>query len=287
MLAWQGEFRGRWTTDASWSHSDSLANFADVRNTLAKDIVTAESASFRLGYLPHPDWPIYVQLANSNASNSAATLAINDLRTNSTEIGLQYNSPLGNQATLLVRKTSGHYPYLTSLDSDYSQDDIQAGVRWKPGIKSALSLQIGHTRREEDGQPQLNFSGPTEHLTFDWAPMAMTSINATMGRDITPITAITVQGFYLVNYALVQSYGIGALWALTSKVSAGPRIDYQSREVAGVPLDKTTGSSLVLQYAPIRAVQMSMQLKHEVRESDIPGIPYVSNVGMLTATLSF
>jgi exopolysaccharide biosynthesis operon protein EpsL len=293
--AWQGTFPGKLTTDASWSRSVSLASFADQTSTLAKDVVTTESSSFRLGYLIHPDLPIYVQVANGSSSNSVATLATNDARTTSTEVGVQYNSPLGNQAGLLLRKTVGRYPnrqvVAGLVDNSYRQDDAQATVQWKPGFKSTIDFRVGQTQRIEDDLPQHNFTGATGSLSFDWALTDMISINAKAGRELTALDFSLTNS---VNYAVVQSHGVGVRWAPTSKISAVARIDEHARVLGGgvgnvvVMTDTTRVSSLALQYAPMRAVQLSVQLNHEVRESNNSlTLPYVSNTGLLGATLSF
>jgi hypothetical protein len=154
-----------------------------------------------------------------------------------------------------------------------------------------LTLRAGQTKREQNDLPQRNFSGATGNLTFDYAVTGITSINATMGRDLTP------QDLNLANYAVVRSFGIGVRWAPTPKISTVARIDRQSREFGGpqgvstasalIPTDTTRSTSLVLLYAPTNAIQLSMQLRHEVRESNDPTLPYVSNVGTLSGILSF
>jgi Putative beta-barrel porin 2 len=224
------------------------------------------------------------------STNSEASLAFNDLKTNSTEAGILYNSPLGNQASLFARRTDGRYPNLPSpIGNSFQQDDIQAAVQWKPGVKSAVNLQFGHTRREQANLPQRDFSGTTGRMTIDWAPTGVTSINATMGREVTPITAISVQNFNLANFAVVRSYGIGVRWTPTTKVSADAKLSRQSREFGAVPADTTTASSLALRYMPISAIQILLQFNHEARRSDNPALvlPYTSNVGVLSLSFSF
>jgi hypothetical protein len=53
-----------------------------------------------------------------------------------------------------------------------------------------------------------------------------------------------------------------------------------------VPNDTVKSASLTIHYAPVQAVQLSLQLKHEVRAAD-PTLAYASNVALLSATLSF
>lgn len=290
LLGWQGTFPGRCTADASWTRSENLVNFADVRANSIKDVVTSEALRFRFGYSPHPDVPVYVQRTHSTTRNSAGTLAFNDLDVDSTEVGVQYNSPLGNQAVLFFRRTDGHYPNLPGVvGADYQQDDIQAAVVWKPGIKSALNLQYGQTRREQTNQPTGGFSGNTGRLNFEWAPTTVTSFNANVAREVTSITSFTQQNFGRANFAVVQSYGLGARWTPTAKLSADARVSHQSRDIGGVPADKATTTGLGLRYVPTRSVQISLQLTHEERRSENPrfSLPYKANVGSLSASFSF
>jgi hypothetical protein len=285
VVGWQGTFPFSLSSAASWSRSQSSASFADLRNTTAVDIITTEAGSFRLGHLPHPDWPVYVQFDNSSTSNSVTALAANDARTHGAEIGLHYTSPLGNQAGLLARRTDGYFPNRVVVAGNrYRQQDVAATVQWKPGIKSALNLRIGKTRRQPEDQPQFDFSGTTGNAGVDWGLTSMTSINATVGRDV---TATGTQDLNFPSYALIRSYGMGARWAPTPKVSAEARIGSQARYFGGTLSDTTQSSSIVLLYAPIRPLQMSMQLRHDVRESSNALLPYSANVGMLNVTLSF
>ena len=288
LLGWQGTFPGQWAADASWTRSGNLVNFADIRNTVAKDVVTTESARMRVSYLANPDWPIYVQYLGGSTSNSAATLAFNDLVTHSTEAGLQYNSPLGNQASILIRNTDGNYPKLPALiGNGFRQQDIQALVQWKPGFKSALGLQFGQTRRKQTNLSQRDFSGLTGRLTFDWAPTAMTSFFGAIGRDLSAITAFSARDFGLANYAVVHSYSVGARWTPTAKVTTEARTSYQTRDFGASPSDTTKSTTLAIRYAPMRALQLSFQLTHEVRESDNPSLPYRSNAGIFNVLWTY
>ena len=122
-------------------------------------------------------------------------------------------------------------------------------------------------------------------MNFDWALTSVTSIGATLGRDVTPVT---VQDVSLDNFALVRSYGLTARWTPTAKFSAAAGFGRQSRVFGGVATDSTAASTLDLQYAPMRALQLSMQFKHEARKSSTGTVlPYVANSGLLRATLSF
>ena len=288
QFSWQGVIAARWATTASWARSESLSSFADLRNTRVRNIVTTESTGFRLGYSPHPDWPVFVNLANVDSSNSTATLAINDSMTSSSEVGFQYNTPLGNQVALSVRNTEGRYPKRTGLVAGAShQNDLQAAFLWRPGIKSSLGVSISKTHREQENLPQANFSGATGRLNFDWAPTVKTSVNATMGRELAPTTVSSVQELNTANFTVGRSYGVGLRWLATEKISTEARFSYLSRTLGGNALDTMTSSSLSLQYLPLRSVQMSLQLRRDVRESSNPLLPYTSNLGMLSATVTY
>jgi exopolysaccharide biosynthesis operon protein EpsL len=296
QFGWQGSFPGRLKLDAHLGRSESLANYEDIRTSTAKDIVTNESASLRLSYALHPDWSISAQMSNGKTTNSAVTSASNDTKTKTAELSLQYDSPLGNQAMLLLRTTDGRYPNRQVVasglvDNSYRQNELQALVRWAPSAKSAFNVRIGRTRREQEQLPQRNFTGATGSLSFDWAATSKTSFNVTAGRDVSP------QDFGLAKYAIVRSYGIGAGWLPTAKISTRLQLNYQSRIYGGdvglasgaapIPTDATRSASLSLHYTPIRALNLSMQYSHEVRESNNPALPFSSNIATLSGTLTF
>ena len=295
LLSWQGTFPERIAADGTWARTESIASFADLRNSTVRDIVTTDSARLRLAYSPHMDWPVHVQFANNKSTHSVASLAGNDLESATTELGLQYVTQLGNQAGVVARSTHGSYPKRAPVSAAiagnvYRQQEMLAVVQWKPGIKSTLNLQLGQTRRETDGLPQSAFKGNTGNLNFDWAVTDKAGINATIGRQV------TAQSFTQAQYSVVRSEGLGLTWVPTAKVSLAVRIGRQSSISAGnttasgttlMPADTTRSSSLVLQYSPWTEVQLTMQLRRENRESNDPARSFASNIAVLGAGLSF
>jgi len=282
-VSWQGSFPKRISASATFSRTESASSFAD-RITTQKNIVTATDAGFGLAYAIHPDLSISANFGHGTNSNSSTTDTFSDVDTDSGQLGIQYVSRLGNSIGLSTRVSRGHYlnqPQIIS--SDYEQKDTLVNLIWAPGIRSHLGFHGGRTKRELKYLPQGGFTGSTGGMNFDWAINSKTSFNMNTGREV------TAQDFSTAKYAIVRRTGFGVAWTPTSKITTSLAYDRQQRDFSagGAPTDTTNATTLSIVYSPHEKIHFSMQMRHEIRDSDLPTFEYDATVASVSAQVSF
>lgn len=296
QAAWQGQLGDSLRIEASWNRGQSLAGFADFRSTI-KNVVTTENDLLRLQYLITPDWSLIATGAHGSNINGTTANAASDSRTDSGELGLQYDSPLGNHIGIVARETKGRHPNLefvpgfSLVDNSYREKDLEVNVRWAPNIVSQLGFSVSKTRRDHKDIPQRNFSGTIASVSYDWIPSTMAAINIYLRRDL------GAQDIFLANYAVTRSIGIAPRWSPTQQITVQARAERRLREFGGdprfvisnasIPTDTTNSFSLSAQYAATPAVLLSLFLQHDARASTDPTLPYESNTASMTAQLVF
>lgn len=296
QAGWQGWLWHELKIDANWNRSEALAGFADFRSTI-KNIVTNANGTLRLQYLLTPDWSLVGLVASGSSTNGAAANAASDSKTRSGELGVQYDSPLGNRLGLVVRNSIGHYPNrqlvpgFSFVDNSYRQQDIEGSMTWVATGLSHFDLHLAQTRRDQDDIPQRNFKGVTGSASWDWALTPIAAINTYVGRDLGATDDLRA------NYAVTRSIGIAPRWTPTPKLTVQARIEKRDRTFGGdprfslagtsVPGDTTRSTNLSVQYAATQAIQLSLSATHETRNSSDPTLPYSSNVLSLSGQLMF
>lgn len=254
------------------SYVQVLAPYTDLR-TSERNLRTERSQFFDGAWLVHPRWRARAGFQEERYSYELSSQFSNDRREQSLEAGVDYLAPSGSETGLLLRRLVGRFPYrrpFALLTDDFEQDEYRLRVHWVASANTTVNMLAGWSARSQDAYGPGRTSGVTGRVEVAYAPSAKVSVDAALWRDFAPIEST------VVSYTLNRGASLAAGWQATARLRASASAsaeqrDYRARvalpaSLGRVALDDTLRrAALTLSYLPSRAVQLAMNLSHEVR----------------------
>ena len=184
--------------------------------------------------------------------------------------------------------------------------NIDFTADWRSTALTSVSARLSWTHETNSGSSARDFSGLTGGLNANYQPTARLSFNATLSRDSgasssffnqTNPTTGQSSTTELANVQTSDNFGLGATYALTSKINLVSRLGYRRGTlvdqifVGTVPLsnehtDNTFNASIGMSYAVAR--NWSMDCRYDYLKRDVSGfLPYAYNANVIGCTAQF
>jgi exopolysaccharide biosynthesis operon protein EpsL len=299
--SWMGVYGNRWKNDLTLQNSKQLSNFSDVRST-QKNIVNTRSVADTLSYALTPEFSAVAGIGSTRTTNSGIALGISDYSTSYREAGLLFTSPSDNHVKLSYRATDGKYPNpqliaisgtqsTLTVNNSYVQHDLGLSADWVATGTSRFDGRIGVTRRHYDDVSARDFNGSTGVLGYSWNPGGAFTMNAEVRRVIDATADVTS------SYLLTNGFSLRPTWTPTAKISVSGNLDWTRRNPLGDPArsltllgpqeDRTRTLGLTVKYAPVRRIDLALNLRDERRVADLAGYGYRDQFVSLVANLHY
>jgi exopolysaccharide biosynthesis operon protein EpsL len=275
-----------------YTESEGLSSFNNIQKR-APDLVTGRQAYFSGNWLVTPRWKATTAMNATQSRHSDAERKINNLDTQSGEVGLAYVTPLDNNAGIVLRFEHGQMPdplqaagFPPGFDNEYKQYGVGATVVYNPAGHSRLEGRVELVRREYEQATDRNYTGPILHALYTWTPTPKFKMLTAINRDVGPAEDINT-AFVLVTGAYVRP-----LWLVTEKVALQGNVEYNVWDYRGSPTAgnfrhrvRTFGGKV--EYRPTRTILLSAGVNREVRTSDLLNADYEVTVGFVEGRIGF
>jgi hypothetical protein len=158
------------------------------------------------------------------------------------------------------------------LDQGYEQDEVKANVYWRVSGTTQLQFLGGWARREYTLFTQRDSSGANGRAVLYWAPLGKVRFTASAWREFGAVESS------LVESTVNQGVSLDTQWEVSAKVRADMQLRSEKREFSAIDgqsalgdgSDTTRRASVGLNYQPHAAVQLGVNLSHEVRTGAAP-----------------
>ena len=275
-----------------YTESQGLSSFNNIQKR-APDLVTGRQAYFTGNWLVTPRWKATTAINATQSRHSDPERKINNLDTQSAELGGAYITPLDNTAGVVLRFEHGVMPeperlpgFPLGFDNEYRQFGIGGTVIYNPAGHSRFEGRVELVRREYEQATDRNYTGPIVHALYTWTPTPKFKMLAAINRDVGPAEDINTS-FVLVTGAYVRP-----LWLVTEKVALQGNVEYNVWDYRGNPVSgnfshrvRTFGGKV--EYRPTLKILLSAGINRETRTSDLVNGDYAVTVAFVEGRVGF
>jgi exopolysaccharide biosynthesis operon protein EpsL len=291
--AWRWSLTPRFYGNLTANRTQSLNSFLDFR-TFVKNVRTEESQRFDGEFEIDGGLRAIGAVASYRVRNALLFVAQGDLEQATVEAGLRYKFPSGSQLTYVARGADGKYTnrnapdFANVLDNKYSQSEHEVRLLWAFTGKSSLESRATFTERRHPNLPQRDYSGLGALVKLDWGITGKTRLQASVSRELASFLLPTS------SYTRLDKFTLGPSWEISPKLLGRLRYEVSERTFLGpvVPVTQTRVDTINTMYIgldwqPRRWVTVSASLQNDRRNSNLPGLDFVSNTALLAAQLTF
>ena len=268
---WQWALGRRLHGGLSYSRSSQLSSFVDTLQT-SRSINTRTAYRGNAHFQVAPDWDLFGGLGQEESVESAANRQSSNYTNHTFDAGLRHASTAGHQLALLWRR----------IDSEETrQDDIEVSGVYAWSAMTRLSGAVGRSRRLADGSAS---SGATGRLNLDWNPSPKLRFNLAARQEI----SAAANDFSTTTDA--RGLVFGASWAPTSKTRLQFSLDRTTKKYTNDTfprLDHLRNIGLALFYQPDHWLSLSLSLRDEDRDSNLPGYTYRDRLAAAALQFAF
>ena len=230
-------------------------------------------------------------LGHQRRQYSASAYRVLEYKQDSFFAGLGYRPSSDLRLGLTGRYTDGSGFSRLSLfvvPNDYKRKDIELTSLWTASGASTVNARLSYSKIENSGSSLRDYSGVTGRIGWQWQPSAKLQFSTSLARD-------TVQENYLAtagNSSDANRVGttaqLTASYALTGKILADAGVNLYDLKRGGIfdADERSQGFNLGLRWLATRSTQLSCQLSHDKRDSDIATFNYSANSYGCTAQLT-
>lgn len=294
-LTWLWELGNHLQGQVGATYTETLTSFSDFRST-ERNIRSARGQFAEANWRFHPSFRLHSRYSSDKYDYSLSSQSYLDRQEDRGELGVDYLAPSGSSVGLQLRRTKGEYPHPLSIggltdNENFTQNEVQLKVGWLFSGITQLQFLGGRVRRSHDAYSGRDTSGTNGRLDVTWSPRAALKLAGAAWREFQPF-----EGSSYATYNLSKGASVSATWEISSKLQAQASVRSNRREIAGVVLlgtelvgrDRTRNSTLGLNYAPLRNVQLGLSVFDERRSgASIFATPYRAKGATLNANVQF
>ncbi len=228
---WQWVLGNDLTGKLSYTNRRYLAGFGDFRSTrLVQNLIDADSVRFEAAYRIDPCWSLFGSVGRDTQRNSQQVREPNDFDIDRLEGGVRYTTRGGTAFELLARNSDGNFPKRISglgASNSYTQQDVEARVRWQPFGHSRVSAAVGQSSRDHDDRPDRDYDDVYGRLSWEWQPTGQTGVTFRAERQISALDD------FVTSYFRTTTYSIAPVWQPTGKLRFDGLMQWVSRDAQG------------------------------------------------------
>ncbi|GGI16026.1 hypothetical protein GCM10008066_01900 [Oxalicibacterium faecigallinarum] len=291
---WNWVLGNQFSGNVGSSLVETLTPFEDVSPTgdpLPSSVRTQRSSFVNGGWRFHPSWRVHTGFSRDDISYDSIPSA--RLKLETTDLGIDYLPRSQNKLGLLLRHGNGTYPnQFGALNSDYTQDEVKADLKWQLTGKTGLKFLGGWARRTYDTDAARNFSGPDGRLAIDWAATGKTAFTLAAWRQLgarrvagEPVDGIPAQDDLSSNYSRNTGASLGVNWKATGKTSFDAMMLTEDREYNRIDRDDQYRKNVIgLTYLPWRQLNVRLSVYDQELKSNVSTARTYRTKGVQLAT---
>ena len=224
---WKWQAGNRLHGTASVKYQRSLMSFDDY-HILERRLQSERAKHVEARWQLHPRWELVAAGTDGKISYDTDLLRARSRRERFVDAGLDYVTPVGNTAGVLVRRTVGTYPRSPELavfpfDEDFEQGDVRFHANWQVAGKLHVHTDGGYVSRRHKTAGTRDFYGASARLDAGWAVTGKSVLNASLWRELGLVDDLVA---YSVNKGASLRYG----WSMTSKLQSHVDVSYETRD---------------------------------------------------------
>lgn len=259
-LAWQ--LGNHLEGNLGGSYSQTLTPFTDF-HTDDRNLRKQRREYFNGAWRFHPSWRVRGGFNRFEFEYELPAQRFNDRTEDTTEAGVDYLARSGSRVGLVVRQIKGKYDNRRTvggslLDDDYTQDEIKANVYWTASGVTTVQVLAGYAKRKQNGFSARETSGANGRITVDWRPFGKLRFKGEGWREFAAVES------NIVANSFNKGASLNATWDVSAKVQATASVRRERRDfekvsgvtLSGDPTDTTRGTTVGVQYLPLRNLQV-------------------------------
>ena len=224
---------------------------------------------------------------------STPTFQVASTEANGGELSLIYGSPSGSSAALYADAARGKDLSSTAdpvllINPEYAQREYGIRGTWNYSGLTKGDAQLGYTRVKYDTFAVRDFGGLVGHLNATYELTGKTQLQLTASRAL-----YASQTSFSSDYS--EETGTAALaWSVTGKITIKPTFTIRRQEFRGSPfviardlVETTRYGYLQVDWAAMRALDVSLQLGRSSRTSSEPSLQFVDRNAAVFARFKF
>lgn len=268
---WDWHVGNDWDGSAGLRYNEVLAPYTDVV-TSERNLRVQRGSFLSAFYHLTPSWRLRAGVTRDKYSYELTSMAASNHVDDSLESGVDYFVSSGSSLGVQARKIKRKYDQPgrrggVFYDNGSDQDELKLKAYWRATPVTDLQFLGGWARRTHPALVERDASGINARLSGNTLLDGKVGMNAAVWREFSGVES------NIVSYSLNTGASVGLNYVLSAKVQAGLQSKYEKRSFRGllaasipVDLDDSTHThSLSLNYAPLRAVQLSASLFRESR----------------------
>ncbi|WP_293776200.1 XrtB/PEP-CTERM-associated polysaccharide biosynthesis outer membrane protein EpsL [uncultured Oxalicibacterium sp.] len=294
LANWNWVLGNQLSGTAGSSLVENLAPFEDVSATgepLPSSVRTQRRSFVTGNWRFHPSWRVGAGFNRDNVSYEGIPSA--RLQLDTTDLTFDYLPRSQNRLGLLLRHGEGRYPNQFGSDnSDYTQNEIKANLKWQLTGKTGLDFLGGWARRTYDVDPNRNFSGPDGRLALNWDATGKTSFTAATWRQLgvrnvrdEQTNGLPAQDDLTSNYSRNTGASLGAVWKATGKITVDATTLTEDRDYNRIDRsDRYRKNIIGVTYLPLRKLNVRLAVYDQELRSNVSSATTYRTKGVQLAT---
>jgi hypothetical protein len=296
-LDWKWMLGHRLSGEVGADYSRALAGFTNNRY-LAKDLLDTQGYFASFAYRTGTYWSLTGGAQSAVTTHSAYARGIDDSRSNSGKVGVEYRSRAGNVLGWDYGYTRGTYSQQLDLNGieinpNYRQNTASMRFQYALTGKTSVQGSVGYLDRvypdQLPGTYSPGFSGDAWRLAVNWNAAAKTSLVLVGWRELRAYLDAES------NYFVSQGASITPAWAPTRKVQLKLAYSWEHQDYIGSsPLlfgldnrkDIVSSGEFTASYQLFGVAVLGASIRHENRNSSRSSLEYRDNSMNLSIKLS-
>lgn len=273
----------------------SATSFTDYRGYNKSNVVTSDRSRFDAELEVAAAWHLLGGVSTSRNESTEQDRDEDDSQSDSVEFGFAYRLPSGNSVSYVGRRARGEYvnrrdPNAFGLiDNAFDDTEHALSAKWVWSGKTEFDARLAYFKREHDHYTMRDFDGLTGDANVNWQISGNTRLRAGVSRQLA-----SDQTFYS-SYTQTDRLTLAPSWQIGKKTALSLRYDIARRDYEGAIVqtsyngrrDTTRSATLAVDWNPLRDLTLNASLRRDERESNVPGLEYVSNMAFVSARIAF
>jgi hypothetical protein len=291
---WLWQLGNEWSGQVGGTETRALASLTSYFTLVPNPITTRQvfANATHLGASSR----FQVGVGGLTQRNGNPTFMTQDFDSTSADVSGSRLTAAGDSLGLSGHVENGRFPNRvvvpgSTVDSAYTQANIEVFTDWTPSGRSHLNARAGVVGRRYAQLTQSNYTGGTYHVTYDFKPTGKFALTLLVFREITPNEDIRT------NFILGQGVSLRPTWSLGAKTDLSGTFAYVRQDYLGNPgflpdaapqqVEHISDAGLSLVNRFTRNGSLTFAVQHEVRTSSIPLRDYRDNTFSVTVRLAF
>jgi exopolysaccharide biosynthesis operon protein EpsL len=289
---WFWAFTPELTGHVIYTRTQQLNSFADFTGLFQRNVNTNTTRRIDGDLRVRGELHFGMAVDEFVQRNDQPTFALEDVRIESVEPNISFQSEAGNSLTLYGRSADGTYlnevlSPVDQIDTNFTEHEEGFRLSYQIDGKSGIYAQVGELSRTHEHFSSRNFSGPVAQFKYNLQLTGKTAFSASAVRTLGSYQSDTS------SYLATNIFTLGPTWAVTGKTKLGARLQDVQYHFGGtltpVPLrsDNIYGETIFADWSVRRDLDVVLSYVHSSRSSNYPGLEFADNTATLFARFSF